>query len=213
MTNYEKMISGKLYIQNDEECLRYYHEKGEFLDEFNATKYNEFEKRARLVKGMFAHVGKGVCISKPFHCDYGRHISVGDNFYANYDCVILDVAPVTIGNNVFLAPKVCIFTAGHPIDKDVRNEALEYGYPVTIGDDVWIGGNTVINPGVTIGSDVVIGSGSVVTKDIPSHVVAAGNPCRVIRPITDEDKKKWQKQREEYYATIEKVKIDETKQA
>lgn len=138
-------------------------------------------------------------INKPFYCDYGCHISIGDNFYANFDCIFLDVNRITIGNNVFLAPRVSIYTAGHPIDKDVRNTGLEYGYEVKIGNDVWIGGNTVINPGVTIGDDVVIGSNSVVTKSIPSGVVAGGNPCRIIRKITEEDKLYWEKQAKDFY--------------
>ncbi|QWB96674.1 sugar O-acetyltransferase [Mycoplasmatota bacterium] len=120
------------------------------------------------------------------------NIHIGKHFYANYDCIFLDVNKITIGDNVFIAPRVCIYTAGHPIDKDTRNEELEYGYPVTIGNDVWIGGNVVINPGVTIGDNVVIGSGSIVTKDIESNCVAAGNPCKKIRDITDEDKKYWE---------------------
>lgn len=152
-----------------------------------------------MLKQLFKSVGKNIYIEPSFHCDYGSNISVGNNFYANYDCIILDVCDVSIGNNVFLAPRVSIFTAGHPIDADVRNELLEFGKPVTIGNSVWIGGNTVINPGVTIGNNVVIGSGSVVTKDIPDNVIAVGNPCRVLREITEEDKIYWNKKREEYY--------------
>ena len=125
-------------------------------------------------------------------------------FYANTDLTILDENYVTFGDNVFLAPHVSIYTAGHPIDKDVRNLELEYAKAVTIGDNVWIGGNVVINPGVTIGSDVVIASGSVVVKDIPSHVVAGGNPCHVIRQITDKDKNNWHTQLKEYEDDIEK---------
>ena len=125
--------------------------------------------------------------------------TVGDNFYANMDCIFLDVNEIIIGNRVLLGPRVSIFTAGHPIDKDVRNTGLEYGHKVIIGDDVWIGGNTVINPGVTIGSNVVIGSGSVVTKDIPSDCIAYGNPCRVARKITKNDKDYWTKEMMLYY--------------
>lgn len=125
-------------------------------------------------------------------------IYIGENFYANYDCIIVDVCPVNIGDNVFLGPRVCIYTATHPIDAEVRATGLEYGKPVTIGNNVWVGGNTVINPGITIGSNVVIGSGSVVTKDITSGVIAAGNPCKVLRPITDADWKYWHAKQEEY---------------
>ena len=137
-------------------------------------------------------------VEQTFHCDYGCHIHVGEDFYANYDCTIIDVCEVRIGDNVFLAPKVGIYTAGHPIDAGVRNSGLEFGAPVTIGDNVWIGGNAVINPGVTIGSNVVIGSGSVVTKDIPDNVIAVGNPCRVLREITREDRDYWEEKKREY---------------
>ena len=128
-------------------------------------------------------------INPPFYCDYGSHIEVGKNFFANYNCMIIDVAKVTIGDNCFMAPNVAIYTAGHPLHPVARNSRYEYGMPVTIGDNCWIGGNVVIVPGVTIGSNVVIGAGSVVTKDIPDWSLAAGNPCRVIRQITEEDKK------------------------
>ena len=122
-------------------------------------------------------------IEQPFNCDYGYNIRIGENFYANVGCTILDVAPVTIGDNVMLAPNVNIYTAGHPLDAEIRNSGLEYAYPVNIGNNVWIGGNVTIVPGVTIGANTVIGAGSVVTKDIPANVVAVGNPCRVVRKI------------------------------
>lgn len=198
MTEKERMLSGMLYIANDDE-LSYLHNKASlFLDEFNATKYGEFAKRKELIKDIFGSVGQNCIINKPFHCDYGCNIHIGDNFYANFGACFLDVARITIGNNVFLAPNVAIYTAGHPIDKDIRNEQLEYGYEVKIADDVWIGGNVVINPGVKIGSNVVIGSGSVVTKDIPSNCVAAGNPCHVIREIGPNDKRHWEEEKKKY---------------
>lgn len=198
MTEKEMMLAGELYIASDEELVNLRLQKFRFLDEFNGTKYEEFEKREELARQIFAHVGKNPVINKPFHCDYGYHISIGDNFFANFDCVMLDVNRITIGDNVFIAPRVCLYTAGHPIDAEVRNEQLEYGKPITIGDNVWIGGSVVVNPGVKIGSNVVIGSGSVVTKDIPDGVVACGNPCRVKRAITEEDKIFWQKEKEKY---------------
>lgn len=128
-------------------------------------------------------------INPPFFCDYGSHISVGKNFFANYNCTLLDVGKITIGDNCMLAPNVAIYTAGHPIHPDSRNSGYEYGMDVTVGNNVWIGGNVVITPGVTIGDCCVIGAGSVVTRDIPAWTVAAGNPCRVIRGITEEDRK------------------------
>ena len=131
----------------------------------------------------------------PIRFDYGKNTEVGDNFFANFNTVILDVAKVTIGENVMFAPNVSIYTAGHPIHPDSRNSGYEYGIPVTIGDNVWIGGNAVILPGVHIGNNVVIGAGSVVTRDIPDSVIAAGNPCRVIREITEADRKFYFKDR------------------
>ena len=142
--------------------------------------------------------GEGSYIEPPFHCDYGSNIHVGKNFYANFDCIILDPARVTIGDDVMLAPRVGIYTATHPIDPAVRNEGLEYALPVTIGDNVWIGAHAVVNPGVSIGSNTVIGSGSVVTRDVPEGVVAAGNSCRVIRAITEEDARYWAQRKQEY---------------
>lgn len=200
MKEKDLMLNGELYIANDEELVELQLKKHRFLDEFNATKFEDYAKRRELAQNIFKKLGVNAIINKPFFCDYGCNISIGDNFYANFDCVFLDVNEIIIGNNVFLAPRVSLFTAGHPIDKDVRNEQLEFGHKIVIGDDVWIGGNVVVNPGVTIGSNVVIGSGSVVTKDIPSGVVAAGNPCKVIRKITEEDKIYWNEKRKLYYS-------------
>ena len=158
------------------------------------TKYNsmDFEDeagRAAVLDELIGKHGKHFYIEAPFRCDYGTYITLGENFYANYNCTILDIAPVTIGDNVMLAPGVGIYTAGHPVHPDARRSGYEYGRPITIGDDVWIGAHSVICPGVTIGAGAVIGAGSVVTRDIPANVVAAGNPCRVLRTITEEDKK------------------------
>lgn len=148
-----------------------------------------------VIRSILGKAGKDVHIEQPFHCDYGKNIEVGDNFYSNYNLVILDVGKVKIGDNVMLAPNVSIYTAGHPVHPDSRNSGYEYGIPITIGNNVWIGGSVVINPGVTIGNNAVIGSGSVVTKDIPDNCIAAGNPARVIREITEEDRKFYFKDR------------------
>ena len=159
------------------------------LQKLNFMDRSDFAGIVEVVKELI-DAPEGAFINPPFYCDYGFNIHVGKNFYANYNCTILDVSKVTIGDNCFMAPNVAIYTAGHPIHPDTRNSAYEYGKAVTVGDNVWIGGNTVILPGVNVGSNVVIGAGSVVTKDIPDWCVAAGNPCRVIRKITEEDRSK-----------------------
>ncbi len=166
------------------------------IHEYNLTRPDNNKKMKEMIKNILGKTGEEVFIEQPFRCDYGKNIEVGNNFFANYNCVILDVAKVTIGENVMFAPNVSIYTAGHPIHPESRNSGYEYGIPVTIGDNVWIGGNVVITPGVTIGNNVVIGAGSVVTKDIPDNVIAVGNPCRVIREITEEDRKYYYKDKE-----------------
>ena len=194
---------GELYKLNDDKELNDDFMRARRLTRlFNSMTEEQMEERKEIIKELFKSTGENVHVEQTFHCDYGCHISVGENFYANYDCIMVDVCEIIIGDNVLLAPRVGIYTAGHPIDAAVRNEGLEFGKPVIIGDNVWIGGNAVINPGVTIGSGVVIGSGSVVTKDIPDHVVAVGNPCRVLRKINEEDKIYWEKEREKYYQRI-----------
>lgn len=147
------------------------------------------EERQAVLKELFGAVGRNPRVTPLFYCDLGFNIFIGDDFYSNYNLTILDCAKVTIGNNCYIADNVGIYAVGHPTDRLLRRVDIEYGAPVVIGDDVWIGGHTVINPGVTIGDNVVIGSGSVVTRDIESDVVAAGNPCRVIRKIDERDRK------------------------
>ena len=159
------------------------------VQKLNFADRSDAEAIAAIVKELLGK-SEQAWITPPFYCDYGFHIEVGKNFYANYNCTIVDVAKVKIGDNCLLAPNVAIYTAGHPIYPATRNSGFEYGKEVTIGDNVWIGGNSVICPGVHIGDNVVIGAGSVVTKDIPDWVIAAGNPCRVIRKITEDDRKK-----------------------
>lgn len=202
MTQKELMLAEKLYVSFDNELKKDAARSRKLTRLFNNTTEEQLDYRTQLLKELFGSTGEHIYIEPPFRCDYGSNTYIGENFYANFDCIILDVAEVHIGKNVLFAPRVCVYTAGHPIDAEIRNIGVEFGKKVTIGDNVWIGGSSVINPGVTIGSNVVIGSGSVVTKDIPDNVVAAGNPCRVIRPITDEDKKFWQAQYEEYKKNI-----------
>lgn len=161
--------------------------------EYNHCLPDEGEKIDKLIRDILGKVGERIHVEAPFHCDYGKNIEVGDYFFANYNCTILDVGKVIIGNNVQFAPNVSLYTAGHPIHPDSRNSGYEYGIGITIGNNVWLGGNVVVNPGVHIGNNVVIGSGSVVTKDIPDNVIAVGNPCKVIREITEEDRKYYYK--------------------
>ena len=199
MTEKELMLSEQLYIANDAELAKDNAKARKLTRLINMATEEQADYRLQLFRELFGSIGNKFWVEPPFRTDYGCNTYIGDNFYANYDCIFIDVAKIVIGNNVFLGPRVCLYTAGHPIDAEIRNEQLEYGKNIKIGNDVWIGGNTVINPGVTIGDNVVIGSGSVVTKDIPSGVIAAGVPCRVIRKITEEDKTYWKKQAEVYY--------------
>ncbi len=200
MTQKERMLAGLVYKVMDPELRKEHHRAKSLTRQLNETTELEEDRRRELVQELFGSAGAGAYIEPPFYCDYGIHTTVGKNFYANYNCVILDVCPVTIGDNVMLAPNVGIYAASHPIDPEVRASGLECGRPVTIGDHVWIGGNAVICPGVTIGNNVVIGAGAVVCGDIPDNVVAAGNPCRVIREITEEEKRVWQEQAAQWHA-------------
>lgn len=181
-------ISDKDVMEEQRACRK-------ILQRLNTVDRSDFEEIGRIVKELFGK-SEGAFINPPFYCDYGSHIQVGKNLFANYNCTIIDVAKVTIGDNCQLAPNVSIYTAGHPVHPASRNSMYEYGIEVTIGDNVWIGGNTVILPGVHIGSNTVIGAGSVVTRDIPEWVVAGGNPCKVIREITESDRKYYYRDRE-----------------
>lgn len=188
MTDKDKMLSGKPYKASGEELFGERQHAKELLFDYNSLRPNEIEKRNEIIKKLFGKVGDDFLIEPPFRCDYGYNIFIGKNFYANYNCTILDCAKVTIGDNVLFAPNVSLFTAGHPIHFEPRNAGFEYAFQINIGNNVWVGGGVIINPGITIGDNVVIGSDSVVTKNIPSDSLVAGNPCRVIREIIDEDK-------------------------
>ncbi len=198
MDNLTRKQNGMAYVADDR-CNALMSENRRKLHEFNnADCWTEdgIKRQTERLRDILGSMGENVTILPPFHCDYGSNIKVGDNFFANYNLVVLDVGEVTFGNNVFIAPNVSVYTAGHPVHYLARNSMYEYGIPVSVGDNVWIGGNVVICPGVKIGSGSVIGAGSVVLRDVPENVIAAGNPCRVIRSITDDDIKYYFKDRE-----------------
>lgn len=179
----EKMLAGEGYFAMDDELGGMNAKAQELLYRFNNSHPSQVAEREEIIKQLFGAVGEGCLIKQPFFCDYGSNIFIGNKFFANYDCVILDCNEVRIGNNVMFAPKVQIYTAYHPLEPEIRRTELEFASPITIGDDVWLGGGVVVCPNVEIGAGTTIGAGSVVTKNIPPRVFAAGNPCRVIRQI------------------------------
>lgn len=192
MTEKEKAAAGCLYDANyDEDLIAERTKCKDLCFKYNNVKPSDTAKQRKILKELINDPNGTAAVTAPFWCDYGYNITVGKNFYSNHNLVILDGAKVSMGDNVFIAPNCCITTAGHPIDAKQRADGLEIALPVTIGNDVWIGANVSILPGVNIGGNTVIGAGSVVNKDIPSGVVAAGNPCKVIRPITEKDKEKY----------------------
>ena len=176
----ERMLRGDMYFSADEALVKERHRARRLCRAYNATTEEQGEERTRLLKELLGGTGEALTIEPDFTCDYGTYITVGENFYANFGLVVLDTCPVRIGNNCMFGPRVSLFTAGHPLDPEVRNSGWEFGAPITIGDNVWIGGGSILNPGVTLGNNVVVGSGSVVTK---SFGVIAGNPARVIRTL------------------------------
>jgi maltose O-acetyltransferase len=184
MTEKEKMISGLPYRANDPELVMLRREVRMKLAAYNQPWVPETAVMVKLLNEILGEAGAGNWIEPPFYCDYGFNITVGKDFYMNFNCVILDVAPVTIGDNVMCGPKVQLLTATHSVDPEERNfSGTELGKPISIGNRVWIGAGVIVCPGITIGDEAVIGAGSVVTRDIPPRVFAAGNPCKVIKAI------------------------------
>jgi len=195
MNHKERMMAGLPYKAWMDGLPEEQMENKKRIYEYNLCPPDQTEKIDRLIRAILGKAGKNISFLAPFHCDYGKNIDVGNNFYANYNCIILDVGPVIIGDNVMFGPNVSLLTAGHPVHPESRNSGYEYGLGITIGNNVWIGGNTVVNPGITIGNNAVIGSGSVVTNDIPDDVVAVGNPCKILREITNADRNYYYKDR------------------
>lgn len=184
MNEKEKMLAGELYDANYNEELQKEREKAKDLCyEYNQIKPSKQEEKRKIIKQLLGKTKQNFLIEQPFMCDYGYNIEIGENFYANHNLIILDGNKVTFGDNVFIAPNCAFYTAGHPLDPEQRNKGLEYAKPIEVGDNVWIGGNVVVLPGVKIGDNCVIGAGSVVTKDVPENSVAVGNPCKVIRKL------------------------------
>ncbi len=192
MTEWEKAQNGYLYDANyDKEIVEARTNCADLCYDFNRCKPSDTKRQLEFIKQIIGNIKGNPVITAPFYCDYGFNISIGENFYTNHNVTILDGARVTFGDNVFIAPNCVFSTAGHAIDSEQRNKGLEIALPITVGDSVWFGANVSVLPGVTIGSNTIIGAGSVVTKNIPDGVVAVGNPCKVIRKITEEDKKKY----------------------
>ncbi len=212
MTNKERRDKGLAYI-TDASVLAEQFRSRLLQRSYNRMLPFNVPKAYLLLMLMGIRFGRDTFIDTPFRCDYGKHITVGKKFYANSGCTIIDVAQVTIGDNVMLGPNVQIITAGHPVHPDSRNSGYEYGVPVTIGDNVWIGAGAIILPGVNIGNDTVIGAGAVVTKDVPGGVIAAGNPCGILREITEEDRKHYYKNLEFDPEAWDNIKADETRSA
>jgi maltose O-acetyltransferase len=183
MTEKEKMLAGELYLAADEELVAERLKARRLARLYNATTETEDMQRREILSQWFGVIGEIISIEPPFQCDYGSNIRVGNNFYANFGCILLDCARIEIGDNVLLAPNVQIYTAHHPIDPKLRLTGNELASPIYIGHNVWLGGGVIVCPNVRIGDNTTIGAGSVVTKDIPANVIAVGNPCRVIRQL------------------------------
>jgi len=182
-TEKEKMLAGELYDPLDEQLVKERLQTRLLLKQLNDSREDETEERNRILKALIPNAGEGLWLQPPFYCDYGYNIIVGEKVFFNFNCVVLDVMQVTIGSRTLFGPNVQIYTATHPLNYKERATGLEYAKPISIGEDVWVGGSVVICPGVTIGDRSVIGAGSVVTKDIPAGVFAAGNPCKIIRQL------------------------------
>ncbi len=199
MTNYERMLAGEPFIV-DGTLAKHMSNARRLQELYNATPSSETQARQALLTELLGSIGENSSIQAPFHCDYGFRIHIGSHTFINYGCTFLDQGGITIGDHVLLGPNVGLYAAGHPIDPAVRRTDLEFGQPIVIEDNVWLGGGVIVNPGVTIGKNTVIGSGSVVVRDIPPNVVAAGNPCKPIRPITETDRAYWEQLQTDFAA-------------
>ena len=184
----ERMLRGELYVADDPDLAADHARAQRILDRYNATGHDEQAERDELLRELLGSVGEGVVVKPAFRCDYGTYVSIGDGSFLNYDCVMLDIAPIVIGARCWLASCVQLLAATHPIDPIPRRDGWEYGAPITLADNVWLGGGVIVCPGVTIGEHTVVGAGAVVTRDLPAGVVAYGNPARVVREIGERDR-------------------------
>lgn len=201
---YEQMLAGALYF-----APNIFPENGSLKGQKLAQKINNepienTDKIVAMERQLFGKTGRSFYVNPPLHVDYGRHVEIGENFYANMDCVFLDVNKIVFGDNVMVGPRAGFYTAGHPTDPEIRIKELEFGSPIIIEDNVWIGANAVILPGITVGKNSIVGAGAVVTKDVPENTIVAGNPAKVIREIDEMDKQKWRAEMKTYYERLEK---------
>ena len=203
MTNREKMHSGDVYYPSGDDIMVEQLQCVDRLCDFNLTRPSELDKREQMLKEMFAEIGENCYIEPPLHANWGgKHVHFGNSVYANFNLTLVDDTHIYVGDCTLFGPNVVVATAGHPIDPELREKAYQFNMPVKIGKNCWIGAGAIILPGVTIGDNTVIGAGSVVTKDIPSNVVAVGNPCRVIREINEHDKEYYYKDRKINYGDL-----------
>ncbi|WP_125709674.1 sugar O-acetyltransferase [Lacticaseibacillus porcinae] len=202
MSEKQRMLAGRLYNANDPELKAGRQRARNLVYQFNQLAPDQRDLQSGLLSELFDVPSGDAYVEAPLRVDYGKNTHLGKRFYANYDCIILDIAPVTIGDNVLFGPRVSVLTAGHPIDKDVRNAELEFGKPITIGNNVWAGGSVTICPGVTIGDNVIIGAGAVVTRDVPANMVVAGVPACPLRQINENDRRDWQQAQAEYFKEL-----------
>ncbi|WP_338216171.1 sugar O-acetyltransferase [Lacticaseibacillus salsurivasis] len=200
--DHDRMVAGQLYRADAADLASQRRKARQLMAQFNALATTEETKRTDLLHQLFGAIGTGGYIEPNLRVDYGINTHIGQNFYANYDPIMLDVAPITIGDNVLFGPRVSLLTPGHPLDADIRNSGVEYAQPITIGNNVWLGGDVTVLPGVTIGDNTIVGAGSVVTKDLPDAVIAVGNPAHVLRALTAADHDRWVQAKAEYDAAV-----------
>ena len=207
---FERMIKGQ-YFNSSNDLYERILSCHKVLESYNSLRVSDFGERSAILKSLVGSIGQRSMIVAPFYCDYGVNIALGNSCFVNYDCVFLDSAPISVGDHVFIGPQVGIYTSMHPIDADLRGLWREKAKSIIIKNNVWIGGHATLCPGVTINEDVVIGAGSVVTNNIPSHVIAVGNPCHILHEITDEERQIWQHYETEYQTWMKLVGKDEVR--